>query len=159
MPTAFPVITAVSLIALNLWFLPASGWYQNDFALFRRAEVARLIEVSAPERNLIEYLNRAAPGQPVAFFASDGIAGLHARAYTDTWHTYAYSRLLSDARSAAEVAAILRERGIAHIVAPVSLRTAVPLRDTFLREWAEPENVVSGRDLIPAARQPGRDSA
>ena len=30
------VFIAAALIALNMWFLPASGWYHNDFALFRR---------------------------------------------------------------------------------------------------------------------------
>ncbi len=139
------VFIAVGLTALNVWFLPASGWYQNDFALFRRADVPRTIEISAPERNLVADLNRDAPGQPVAFFASDAIAGLNARAYANTWHTYEYSRLLSGASSGAEVAAILRERGIRYLVAPVSLNTGVPLLDTFLREWAEPAGVVSGR--------------
>ena len=69
----------------------------------------------------------------------------HSRAYANTWHTYEYSRLLSGARSSAEVAGILRERGIRYIVAPVSLNTGIPLLDTFLREWAEPAGVVSGR--------------
>ena len=46
------VFIAAALIALNMWFLPASGWYHNDFALFRRDDVARVIEISAPERNL-----------------------------------------------------------------------------------------------------------
>ncbi len=139
------VFAAVALTALNLWFLPASGWYHNDFALFRRAGVAGLLEVAAPERTLIEYLNRAAPGQPVAFFASDAIAGLNAPAYVNTWHTYEYSRLLSSARTAAEVAAILRERDVRYIIAPRSLNTTVPLLDTFLREWADPEGAVNGR--------------
>ncbi len=136
---------AVALTALNVWFLPASGWYQNDFALFRRAEVAESLEASAPERKLIEYLNGDVPGQPIAFFDSEGVAGLHARAYTDSWHTYEYWRLLSGARTAAEVAAILRQRDIRYIVAPVSLKTRSPLLDTFLREWAEPEGITSGR--------------
>lgn len=138
------VVAGLALTAVNVWFLPSAGWYDSDFALFRRAEVAQSIEASAPERNLVEYLNQSAPGQPVAFFASDGIAGLHARAYANTWHTYGYSRLLSSARSAADVAAILRQRDIRHIIAPRSLETTVPLLDTFLREWAEPENVASG---------------
>jgi hypothetical protein len=139
------IAAAVALTVLNAWFFPASGWYQNDFAPFRRDQVTEALENSAPERKLIEYLNQSAPGEPVAFFASDVVAGLHAPAYTDTWHAYSYWTQLSAARSATEAAAVLRERNIHHIVAPLSLQTPVPLLDTFLREWAEPEGVTNGR--------------
>jgi hypothetical protein len=143
----WPSVTtaAVALTFVNAWFFPASGWYQNDFAPFRRDQVAAALENSAPERKLIDYLNQSAPGEPVAFFGSDVVAGLRAPAYTDTWHAYAYWSQLSAARTAAEAAAVLRERNIHHIVAPLSLQTPVPLLDTFLREWAAPDGVTNGR--------------
>ena len=137
-PQAAAAAAALSL--LNAWFLPASGWYQNDFAPFRRDQVR-----PAPERELIDDLNRTAPGEPVAFFGTDGVAGLHATAYTDTWHSYRYWRQLSGARSSAEVAAALQERNIHHIIAPLSLQTPTHLLDTFLREWAEPESTTAGQ--------------
>ena len=133
-------LAATALTLLNAWFLPASGWYQNDFAPFRRDQVS-----PAPERVLIDNLNRTAPGEPVALFGTDAVAGLHAPAYTDTWHSYQYWRQLSGARNSAEVAKALRERNIHHIMAPLSLETPTPLLDTFLREWAEPETVTSGQ--------------
>ena len=132
-------LAAAGLTLLNAWFLPASGWYQNDFAPFRRDQVS-----PAPERELIDTLNRTARGEPVAFFGTDAVAGLHAPAYTDTWHSYQYWRQLSGARNSAEVAAALRERNIHHIIAPISLQTPSPLLDTFLREWAEPDAVTAG---------------
>jgi hypothetical protein len=132
-------LAAAALALLNAWFLPASGWYQNDFAPFRRDQVS-----PAPERELIEDLNRTAPGEPVALFGTDAVAGLHAPAYADTWHSYQYWRQLSGARNSGEVAAALRERNIHHIIAPISLETPTPLLDTFLREWAEPDAITAG---------------
>ena len=137
--------TAVALTAVNAAFLPASGWYQNDFAPFQPSEVASTIEASAPERRLIEHLNRTAPGQPVAFFGSDAVAGLHAPAYTNTWHTYPYWRSLGSARKSADVARILRERNIRYILAPTSVATGVLPIDSFLRDWAEPPSITCGR--------------
>ncbi len=153
--TEWPAITAlaVAVTAVNAWFFPASGWYQNDFAPFRRDQVIEGLENSAPERKLIDYLNQSAPGEPVAFFATDVVAGLHAPAYTDTWHAYSYWTQLSAARSAAEAAAVLRERSIHYILAPVSLQTPVLLLDTFLREWAEPTGVTNGRMALFRLRE------
>jgi hypothetical protein len=140
-----------ALAAVNFWFLGASGWYHKDFAVFRKADAAQYLNQSVPDRLLIERLNREAPGQSVAFFSTDATAGLYGRAYTDTWHNNAYWLRLLHARGAPEIAAVMREYDIRHIVAPASLKVQFPVMETFLREWAEPDNAPDG----PAHAGPG----
>jgi hypothetical protein len=133
-----------ALAALNAWFLASAGWYQKDFALYRPSQVPAYLESAAPERVLIDRLNRTAPGEPVAFFSTGAVAGLDAKPFTDSWHTYDYWTSIQSRQRSKEVAAILRHLGIHHIVAPVSLESYYPLFEAFLREWAEPAGVKAG---------------
>jgi 4-amino-4-deoxy-L-arabinose transferase-like glycosyltransferase len=137
----------LTLTMLNLWFLPASGWYHGDFALFRRAQVETYLETFAPQRKLIQYLNRTAPGEPVAFFEAEP-GGLNASAYTDTWYSYEYNRRIRTARSAAGLAAFYRELGVRRAIAPVPVDRMFfsnpALRD-FLVQWTGAPAVRSGR--------------
>ena len=64
-----------ALILLNLWFWPAAGLYHRDFALFTRQQAADYLRTGAPQLALIERLNHDAPGEPVAFFSTDAVAG------------------------------------------------------------------------------------
>jgi hypothetical protein len=139
-PTAF-----AALAALNAWFLSAAGWYDRDFALFRKSQIASYLESAAPERALIDRLNREDSGEPAALFSSDTIAGLHARAYSAGWHTWAFWEEMGRARTSSEVAAILRRLGIRHIIAPASERGDQPAIESFLHEWAEPDGPRTGR--------------
>ena len=138
----------VALIALNLWFLPASNWYHGDFALFRKKQMETYVTISGPQRILVEYLNRKAPGEPVAFFGGAAIAGLHARAYTDTWHTYAYWSRLIGATTPDEIAAMFGELGIHHLITPHPLQTEYPVTRLFVDRWTEPTSIACGSFVL-----------
>lgn len=149
------LIVAVALTALNVWFFPASSWYHQDFALFRRAQMERYLREGNPQRTLIEYLNRNAPGESVAFFGGDAIAGLNARAYTDTWHTYEYWKRLIHSPTPQEIAATFRELGIKHVIAPIrGTGSDYPIVQYFLEQWTTPTGVTSSdyalRDVVPS---------
>lgn len=137
----------VALTALNLWFLPAAGGYHRDFALFRRDQVEPYLETSRPLK-LIEYLNRTAPGEPVAFLGGNSIAGLNARAYTDQWHTWQFWHALMASRSAGEIAAMFHELGIRHVIAPQPLQTPIHTLKRFVAEWTEPSGVTYGSFVL-----------
>jgi hypothetical protein len=130
---------AAVLIGLNLWFWPSAGLYHGDFALFTREQTAEYLQTGAPERALIDQLNREAPGEPVAFFSTDASAGLHARAYSDGWHSYDFSKRVQSARTPGEVATVLRAFRINQIIAPQSGASPYVSVKTFLRKWTEPE--------------------
>lgn len=138
----------VALIALNLWFLPASNWYHHDFALFDESDVAKYLEASAPQRKLVEYLNGTYPGEAVAFFGGPAIAGLNARSYSDTWHTYAFWKRMIHSQTPAEVAVMFREPGIRHVIAPAALENCNLVMRRFLEQWTAPTSVTSGHFVL-----------
>lgn len=139
---------AIAITALNLWFLPATGWYHRDFALFRPEAAQKYVEASAPQRILVEYLNRTAPGEPVAFFSGAAIAGLHARAYADTWHTYEYWKSLIRCRSPEAAALMVRKLGIRHVIAPQPVETEYPVLRRFVELWTAASGVTCGRFAV-----------
>ncbi|MGH9558088.1 MAG: hypothetical protein ACRD30_02540 [Bryobacteraceae bacterium] len=135
---------AAAILALNLWFLPDSGWYHADFAVFDRSQLEQYLAGYAPQRAAVEAMNRIAPGEPAAFIGFSDVADLNARAYYDDWHCYRFWRDLIDARDAAQVAAIFRQFGIYRVIATVPSKTwSQPLED-FLERWTAPAGFSSG---------------
>lgn len=136
----WPVAGAVAMAAvtvLNLYFLPASGWYHRDFAYFRGGQAQQYLEHAAPLRLVIAELNRTAPGEPVAFFTGDTIAGLKGLAYTNTWHNELYWQRVRNAHSPKEIAEVLKGLNIRTIVAPVSFEAPFPVIRDFFHQWLE----------------------
>lgn len=133
---------ALGLIGVNLWFLPSSGYYNPDFALFRKSDVEPFIAAKAPVRVLIEKLNREAAGQPTAFFSTDATAGLRATAYTDTWHNEHYWERVRNAPDAAAIAAQFRALGIRHVIAPTAREAPFEVVRGFLARWLDAESTV-----------------
>jgi hypothetical protein len=134
----------LALTVLNLWFIPAAGWYHPDFALFGRDQVRQYLESSAPQRILIDSLNQTAPGEPVAFFDGDLSAGLRAPVYSDTWHSERFWKRLRESSSAEQAAAQFRELGIRHVIAPLGRGADYPAVRGFLRRWTTATDVASG---------------
>ena len=136
------------MITANVWFLPAAGWYHKDFALFRRSQVESYLEISRPEQKLIEYLNRTAPGEPVAFLGGSPIAGLYGRAYSDQWRTFEFWKRLVKARTVEDIVVTFHQLGIRHVIAPVPLQTDYPNVRYFVEQWTTPTGITSGRDVL-----------
>jgi hypothetical protein len=140
----WPVLGTFALAAitiLNLYFLPASGWYHRDFAFFNHSDARAYVQQAAPVRSLIAYLNHNESGHPVALFSGDAVAGLYGKAYTNTWHSENYWRSVRNAPSPEDIAMILRALKIGTIIAPVSLDSPFSVVQSFLREWTVPVGV------------------
>lgn len=131
----------VGITALNLYFLPASGWYHRDFALFKHSDARDYVRRAAPIRTLIAYLNHYQSGKPVALFTGDAVAGLNGPAYTNTWHSEQYWKRVRGAALPRDIATILRGLRIETIVAPVSLESQFSAVQSFLHLWAEPTGI------------------
>ncbi len=138
-------IAAAAILGLNVWFTPASGWYHGEFALFHRAQFDDYLAVSDPQRKLIDIVNRTAPGEPVAFLQGDMIAGLHAKAYTDTWHTYQFWMRMTNSKDPEQIAALFRELGIRHVITPLSPENPYAVVQHFVEQWTAPAGASSGR--------------
>ncbi len=139
------ILPAVAMLGLNVWFTPASGWYHSDFALFNRAQFDDYLSGAAPQRKLIDVVNRTAPGEPVAFLAGDAIAGLRAKAYTDTWHTFKFWKRITTATEPGQIAALFRETGIHDVITPIPPETDFLPIQHFVEQWTAPAGVSSGR--------------
>jgi len=143
-PAAAGSAGLLSVIALNLWFLPSSGSYNRDFALFRRSDIQPYVERMAPARPLIADLNQRAPGEPVAFFSTEQTGELNGPAYTDSWHSERYWNRIQNAKDPRTIAGMLHGLGIHYVVAP-DWRSMSPVPvQLFLRLWLEPVRVRVG---------------
>ncbi len=135
---------AAALVALNMYFFAAAGWYHKDFALFTRAQWSDYMTVSGPQRELVEVMNRTAPGQPVAFIRGGAIAGLHARGFSDQWHTYRFWRRMIESEETSQVAQEFREYGIHYIITPVPVDSSFEVVRRFVEEWTAPSGASRG---------------
>ena len=138
----------VAALAANLWLLPAAGYYDRGFALFRKAEVDSYVAAQAPVRLLEQRLNRDARGEPVALFSTHATADLDARAYTDSWHSEAYWTRVREAGDPGQIAAYLRELGVQHLIGPADRRALFDVVQRFLKDWVEPVETVGNLTLF-----------
>ena len=117
------VAAAAVLFVLNLYCLPASGWYHKDFSpgVLNAAGRARYLQTAAPVRNLVEWLNRHRPGEPVVFAENNHIAGLRGRAFTTSWHNQAFAAELGETASPAACLLLLERHGLRTLVAPAAI--------------------------------------
>ena len=145
------------LMALNVWFLPSSGHWHNDF-LLRPQSAARdeYITALAPGRKMVEYLNARHAGETVAFLKHNQIAGLRAPVRQNSWHDWEFYQRLLGAGSAEDVARIANDDHIRYFVVPIQGGRDVielePVRQ-FVERFTEPEYTV-GR-LSVARWKPG----
>jgi len=153
-------VLVVALIFLNGYFIPTSGWAHRDLYLnpFNQAEMSRYIEIGAPQRPLIEYLNAHAPGSKVAFLTDDAqIAPLDADAVAGSWHFPDFSQRLREANSAQDLYALMEELSIEYYVAPTpddSAPAQFPAVPLFLREYTAPEVLSPPYYLARLIREP-----
>ena len=138
-------VLAVMMIFLNGYFIPAAGWAHRDLYLnlFDQGEVSRYIEAEAPQRPLVEHLNKQVPGAKVAFL-TDGpqIAPLEAAVVAGSWHFPEFSKRLRGARSAQDLYVLMEELSIEYFVAPTAdnpLHFKFPAVPLFLQGYTAPE--------------------
>ena len=121
--------SALAAVALNVWFLAASGWYNRQFhvsSAFEPEAVENYMRESAAPRLLVRYLNDHAPGQPVLFLGANQPAGLAATAWSDDWYHYSFSQHIANAQIPFDCLRLVSERGIRWFIAPTADSGAVP---------------------------------
>ena len=153
-------VLAVVMVFLNGYFIPTSSWRQRDLYLnlFDQGEVSRYIAQAAPQRPLVEHLNKQFPGAKVAFLDDRPlIAPLEAEVMVVSWHYPEFSKRVRAARSAQDLYDLMKELSIEYFVAPTADHpwhfkfTAVP---PFLRGYTSPEVVSSNYYLARLDRKP-----
>lgn len=133
------------LVLLNVWFIPASGWWQKDlyeWSLRGRSSYEKYEDFHAPVRKLVTYLNLRHPGESVWFVGRPQIAGLQGRAYLSNWYQPLFQDEVSRCAKPEDVADLLARHRLTHIIAPRDLHEAEDLPETartFLRQSTEKE--------------------
>jgi hypothetical protein len=125
------------LIALNLCYLPAAGYYDIEWALFKKSQIEPYILYKGPTLLLIDRLNREAPGEPAAFFSTDAITGFRGQAYLDSWHTEHFWEKARNQPDAAAIAAYVRSLGIRNVIAPHPPKAEFEVMQAFYDQFLE----------------------
>jgi hypothetical protein len=130
---------------LNVYFLPASGWYHRDFYspyTFVRNGGDRYLEQVAPERLVIRRYNRTHPGSAVLLAADTNIADVRGEVYENSWHQWNVAIAIQHAADAAAMQSLFDQWKVTHIIAPVRRPGALlqpPLLRDFLDSCTAPE--------------------
>jgi hypothetical protein len=147
----------VATIMAGTFLLPTSGYWHKDFCLSPlkfKAEADEYREQMAPLRSMVDYLNRAAPGEPAAIFWV-GMAGLQGHVYTSGTQTFDFFRQCERARSADSVKELMARNGIRHFVAPLPQcgEPNMPQLTEFLKRYTQER--IRGRCLYVAETKIG----
>jgi hypothetical protein len=140
-------VTVASLAGLwNLYFLPSSGWYHKDFVpvpLFSESGRRSYLLQTAPLREIISYVNRTDPHQPV-YMDNSQIAGLVPPAYAFSWHDYRFWKQVQACKRPEDFYQLLSDLHIQRLIVDQRERDrAVPV-EKFLSVCARPEYSTSG---------------
>lgn len=135
---------------LNMFLLPASGWYHKDFfsaPLFSEKGRRSYLLEQAPVRELVAYINHLDRLGPVVFTDSSSIAGLIPPAYTISWHDYQFREQVEAIQDPQDLYRFLTGLGVHHlIVEPNSARE--PTIKALLEACAQPAYSVSGNSVM-----------
>ena len=108
------------LLLLHLRLLPAAGYYHADFWTpgWMGPQREAYLREHAPERLLVEWLNRHAPASRAAWLDGNAIGDFQGRPFTATWHSPFFWRTLREARDPGALERVLREYRIDFVLAP-----------------------------------------
>ncbi len=126
----------------NFYFIPASNWHHRDFyssPLLRASGRQEYLAAAAPVREVVAYLNRTAPTEPVYYADGTQIAGLLAPAYRYSWHDYAFSYKVDDCKTPMELYRMLSGLGIQHIIVDHYVTERLPPIAAIIDKCTEPE--------------------
>jgi len=144
-------LTVAAVLLLNIAFLPASGWWQADFYLnpYDHAAIAKYVVEGAPARLLVEQLNRRHPGDPVAFFGTDAIAGLRAESYSFGWHNRTYEKQVMELTGPVGYGQLAQRIGVRWFVAPLDYSHAggAGMISGFLTQYTLPASTAGTLEL------------
>ncbi|MGD0772986.1 MAG: bifunctional glycosyltransferase family 2/GtrA family protein [Candidatus Solibacter sp.] len=83
------VAFVIACAALNVYFLPASGYHHKDlYGPFTPGQREVYMSETAPIRNVIAWFNRAHPQAAVLLTQDSDIAGLGGDVYENHWHQF-----------------------------------------------------------------------
>jgi hypothetical protein len=110
----------VVCIVLNVYFMPASGWYHKDLyspAIFRHDGRARVIREGVPIRDVTIRFRKMRPNDHVLLLAEEDLADAGSNAYEYHWHQYGVWKQIANAVTVTDLRHALSRLGIRYFIA------------------------------------------
>lgn len=141
-------------IVLNVYFMPASGWYHREFPLkiiLDKSDHEKYISFHAPERKIVEYLNLTyGKSTRVAFLSRPFLSHFQGYGVTNCWFSYDFSNSLSQASSAEEVLKVIKKYSLTHLIFSREevLGRLTAAQKAFLKKYTRHEYRCGPIDLV-----------
>lgn len=113
------LVYLLACLALNVYFLPASSWYNKDFysqLVFLPHGRERLLHADFPLRDLVQRFTRAHPGKSVLFLNDIDLADVTADAYLNNWHQYHAWERIQNAANRLDMLNLLAQWNVEYII-------------------------------------------
>ena len=133
------IACTVVCAGLNVYFLPASGWYHRDFYspyTFARHGGDRYLEHAAPERLVIRRYNQLHAGATVLLAADTNIADVRGEVYENSWHQWNVAIAIQHATELPAMQSLFDQWKVTYVIAPVR-RAGAMLQPPFLRDFLD----------------------
>ena len=133
------IVCAVLCAGLNIYFLPASGWYHRDFYspyAFARHGADRYLERAAPERLVIRRYNQLHPGATLLLADDTNIADVRGEVYENSWHQWNVAISIQHATELPALESLFDQWKVTYFIAPLR-QTGVTLKPPSLRDFLD----------------------
>ncbi len=135
-------------IGLDIYFMPASGWYHKEFysqLVFARNGKERFLKSDAPGRDVVVHFVREHPGAAVLLTGDNDLADVGENGYAPNWHQYGVWEQVDRAANRKDMLRLLAQWKVEYLIGqsgtrvePVGLRDLVEhcLVPEYENHWA-----------------------
>jgi hypothetical protein len=135
----FSLLAGVLLcIGLNVYFMPASGWYHKDLyapSIFRQGGRARVIREGVPLRDVTIRFREKHPNDHVLLLAEEDLADAGSPAYEYHWHQYGVWKQIATAATVTDLRHAFSRLDIRYFIARRPGPNDDPLAPSSLAEF------------------------
>ena len=133
------IAVAAVCAGLNIWFLPASGWYHRDFYsryTFARHGADRYLREAAPERLVIRRYNQTHPGSILLLATDTNIADVRGEVLENSWHQWNVAVSIQHAFELPAMQSLFDGWKVKYFIAPAR-GSATPMQPPSLRHFLD----------------------
>jgi glycosyltransferase involved in cell wall biosynthesis len=106
-------------IGLDVYFMPASGWYHKEFysqLVFARNGRERFLKSDAPDRDVVLHFVREHPNAAVLLMGDNDLADVVADAYAPNWHQYPAWLKIEQAATSRDMLRLLEQWRVEYVI-------------------------------------------
>ncbi len=134
------LVFVIAVLALDIYFLPAAGWYRKDFyspLFFRPGGREQYIKDNLPIRYLTREFRRQHPTAPILLIGEMDLADIGDGAYLFLWHDWPTFRAFAGANRVTDVRRAFHTRGIHYVSYFERVESDDLIQPSALREYLD----------------------